>query len=302
MPLCAEFRPWKLVELALGQSFARDELPDMLARLQPRLRQLSAAEVARLAEQLQQCAGAVWCGAEAAADELASLTALAAGQGSADGDGQQAQQAEQAEQQQQEERQRAGACALPPAAPAAPQAAADVQQPRQGRKRERDVFHSTASRNAALLAKATQQAAARGGRAGAAAAAPDARATPGARLAGWLAGTLRALLGTLPSKLPGALRAGAMLLPLGAEGTGRGAGRPWHAWRASAPACPVVALLATAVVAFPRRARRQLLPGMPACDGPPAGSVVFTCRDAAALDCLSAEPRAVRRAAIRASP
>lgn len=204
-PLCAEFRPWKLVELALGQGFADIELKEMLGRLQPRLRQLSADDAAGLSAQLQQRAAAVWCGEEAAADELASLAALAASAGGAGGSDQQArQQGQQGEQQQaqqgeHEERQQVGAAA----APAAAQAEAEAPQPKQA-KRKRDVFYSRDSRKAALVQKSSEQAAAKGSRAGAAGGAAAAAATPGAQLAGWLADALHALLSTPPTKLPGA--------------------------------------------------------------------------------------------------
>ncbi|KAL4437146.1 hypothetical protein ABPG75_004285 [Micractinium tetrahymenae] len=184
-----EFRPWKLVELALGQRFAWDKLKDMLGRLQPRLRHLSTGDVEALAWQLQQRAAAVWGGEEAAAEELQSLAALAAG-----GAGQ-----HQQERQQVEERQQAGATA----AAAAPQAEAAAQH---AKKLKNDRFHSRASRNAALLQKSQQQAAAKGGRAAtAAAAAAQAAAAPGAQLAAWLADALHALLSTPPTKLPGAV-------------------------------------------------------------------------------------------------
>lgn len=178
----------------------------MLGRLQPRLRQLSAADVAALERQLEQRAAAVWCGQEAAADELASLAALAADQGGLEGNQQQGQQEAQQQQQreqqrEQEERQLADASA----AQAVPEAEAPAQQPTQKtKKKKKDVFHSKESRNAALLQRANEQAGAKGSGAGPAAAATKAAATPGAQLAGWLADALHSLLSTPPTKLPGA--------------------------------------------------------------------------------------------------
>lgn len=230
----------------------------------------------QLAAALRQRAEQVWGGAEAAAEQLADLAAVEAGAEEdgqeAEGSGQQAQQhaqqqAQQAEQEDEEEEQAAEA-------PAA-------------KKQKHEVYHSKGSRKAALLAKAAAQTAKKQGGAKAAAAAKARQAAaPGARLASWLVPALRTLLAEPPTKLPGGCysRAGQALRALCqpvcrtccscAPRHVGGGGAPLHC-------CCLLSLLSASVSNLHRLGPAS------------AGAAVFTCKDTAALDCLTAEPRAV---------
>lgn len=192
-----DFRPWKLLEEALRPSFAAGPLEQLLAQVDKELRRdgkLSAEAVGQLAAALRQRAACVWGGTEAAAEQLAGLAAVEAGQEEAaeeqdaEGSGQQQQaQQEQAEEQQSAEEQAAEA-------PAA-------------KKQKRDVFHSKHSRKQALLSKAAEKSSKKCSSAAAAAAAKGKQAAaPGARLAAWLSPAVRALLAEPPTKLPGGWR------------------------------------------------------------------------------------------------
>lgn len=246
-------------EAVLCSDFASKQLKPLLERIQPLLAKLPAQAVAGLAAQLAARAAAVWGGAEAAAEELGQLAELA----------------EFVEEQQREEEQQEQQCAAAGAEPGEEAAAAgDVADGGKQGKNKRDRFHSSQSRKAALLQLATQPAAGKGskrksGGASAAAAAQRAKErAPGARLSAWLAPALRALMGTPPTKLHG-------------ERSGGGCCFCWHGWCLhSSVAGWLAAANATACLC--------------ACLPPySAGAVVFTCRDASSLDCLTAEPRSV---------
>eukprot|EP00887_Chlorella_sp_A99_P005249 scaffold1.g5249.t1 len=192
--LAAPYREVLCDALAAGYMQLGGEGRRLLADLESRLQRLPAEAARQLAARLAELAGKVWRGAHAAARELGELQRLeeempaSAQPDATDGDGQQ-EQVQQTEDQQWQEDGQAG-----------PSEAAAEQS-----KRKRERYHSKGSRNAALLAKATAASTKRGGTAAAAAAQrAAAAATPGARLAAFLAPALQAMLATPPTKLPGA--------------------------------------------------------------------------------------------------